>query len=80
MVPIQNLEGVQRLVMCVAALSWFLSRLGEKGCPLQALEEKTATTTKAQEALDRIKVFLTSPVLVAPDTSETLLLYVTSTS
>jgi hypothetical protein len=29
---IQNLKGVQRLVVCVVALSRFVSRFGEKVC------------------------------------------------
>jgi hypothetical protein len=38
-------------------------------------------TTEAQEALDRIKAFLTPPpVLVAPELGETLLLYVAATT
>jgi hypothetical protein len=52
--------------------------------PLYKLLSKSdhfSWTTKAQEALDRIKVFLTSPpVLVALDPGETLLLYVAATT
>ena len=29
-----SIKGVQRLTGCVAALSWFISRLGEKAIPL----------------------------------------------
>jgi hypothetical protein len=71
---------VQRLVGSVFALSWFVSRLGEKGMPLYKLIRKSnnfSWTTEAQEALDWIKAFLTSQlVLVVPDPGETLLLYV----
>jgi hypothetical protein len=41
--------------------------------------DRFAWTSEAQEVLDRIKAFLTSPpVLVAPDLGEALLLYVAS--
>ena len=30
--PIRNVKGVQRLIGCLAALSRFISRLGERGC------------------------------------------------
>jgi hypothetical protein len=65
-------------------LSRFVSRLREKGKPLYKLLRKSnhfTWTTEAHEALDRIKVFLTSsPVLVAPKPGETLLLYVAATT
>jgi len=32
--PIRNLKGVQRVMGCLASLSHFISRLGEKGLPL----------------------------------------------
>ena len=32
--PIRNIKGVQRLTSCLAALSRFISRLGERGMPL----------------------------------------------
>jgi hypothetical protein len=32
--PIKDLKGVQRVMECLAALSRFISRLGEKGLPL----------------------------------------------
>ena len=31
--PIQNVKGVQRITGCLAALSRFISRLGERGLP-----------------------------------------------
>jgi hypothetical protein len=34
--PIRDLKGVQRVMGCLAALSRFISRLGEKGLPLYA--------------------------------------------
>jgi hypothetical protein len=38
---IQNLKGVQRIMGCLAALSHFISRLGERGLPLYRLLKKT---------------------------------------
>ena len=39
--PIRNVKGVQRLTGCLAALSRFISRLGERGMPLYKLLKKT---------------------------------------
>ena len=41
--PIRNVKGVQRLTGCLAALSRFISRLGELGMPLYKLLKKTNT-------------------------------------
>ena len=41
--PIRNVKGVQRLTGCLAALSWFISWLGERGMPLYKLLKKTDT-------------------------------------
>ena len=38
--PIRNIKGVQRLTGCLAALSRFISRLGERGMSLYKLLEK----------------------------------------
>jgi hypothetical protein len=38
--PIQDLKGVQKVLGCLAALSRFISRLGEKGLPLYRLLKK----------------------------------------
>ena len=38
--PIQNIKGVQRIIVCLAALSRFISRLGERGLPLYRLLKK----------------------------------------
>jgi hypothetical protein len=48
----------------MAALSRFISRLGEKGMPFYKLLKKVDKfqwTTEAQEALDALKKFLTTP-------------------
>jgi hypothetical protein len=54
MSPIKNIKGVQQVMGCLAALSCFIPRLGEKGLPLYRLLRKTerfAWTPKAKEAL-----------------------------
>jgi hypothetical protein len=38
--PIQDLKGVQKVLGCLAALSRFISWLGEKGLPLYQLFKK----------------------------------------
>ena len=40
MAPICNVKGVQRLTSCLAALSRFISWLGERGMPLYKLLKK----------------------------------------
>jgi hypothetical protein len=56
-------KKVQRLTGCMAALSRFISRLGEKGLPFYKLLKKVDKfqwTSEAQEALDALKKFLTT--------------------
>jgi hypothetical protein len=43
--PIKDLKGVQRVMGCLAALSRFISRLGERGLPLYRLLRKTECFT-----------------------------------
>jgi hypothetical protein len=43
--PIKDLKGVQRFMGCLAALSRFISRLGEKGLPLYRLLRKAERFT-----------------------------------
>ena len=68
---------------CLASLSRFISRLGEKGLPLYMLLRKSehfSWTPEAQEALDKLKALLTKPpILVPPAEGEPLLLYVAAT-
>ena len=82
--PIRNLKGVQRLTGYLAALSRFISRLGERGMPLYKLLKKTDVfvwTEEAQQALESLKASLTSaPILVAPEWGEPLLLYITASN
>ena len=82
--PICNVNSVQRLTGCLAALSRFISRLGERGMPLYKLLKKTdmfTWTEEAQQALESLKASLTSaPILIAPKRGEPLLLYVVASN
>jgi hypothetical protein len=82
--PIRDLKGVQKVLGCLAALSRFISWLGEKGLPLYRLlkkHERFSWTVEAQEALDKLKVTLVhAPILSPPQNGEPLYLYVTATT
>jgi hypothetical protein len=82
--PIRDLKGVQKVLGCLAALSRFISRLGEKGLPLYRLLKKHecfSWTVEAQEALDKLKATLAhAPILTPPQDSEPLYLYVAATT
>jgi hypothetical protein len=82
--PIKNLKGVQRVMGCLAALSHFIARLGERSLPLYKLMKKSnhfTWTPEAQEALDSLKNMLKSPpILMAPTTKEPILLYILATT
>ena len=61
--PIRDVKGVQRVMGCLAALSRFISRLGEKALPLYRLLKKVerfSWTPEAEEALENLKKMLTS--------------------
>jgi ribonuclease HI len=82
--PIKDLKGVQRVMGCLAALSRFISRLGERGLPLYRLLRKAECftwTPEAEEALENLKALLTNaPILVPPAAGEALLIYVAATT
>jgi ribonuclease HI len=82
--PIKDLKGVQRVMGCLAALSRFIPRLGEKGLPLYRLlrkAERFTWTPEAEEALGNLKALLTNaPILVPPAAGEALLIYVAATT
>jgi hypothetical protein len=82
--PIQDLKGVQRVMGCLAALSRFISRLGERGLPRYRLLRKTERftwTPEAEEALGNLKALLTNaPILVPPAAREALLIYIAATT
>jgi hypothetical protein len=82
--PIKDLKGVQRVTRCLATLSRFISRLGERGLPLYRLLRKAECftwTPEAEEALGNLKALLTNaPILVPPAAREALLIYVAATT
>jgi ribonuclease HI len=63
--PNRDIKGVQRVLGCLATLSRFISRLGEKGLPLYRLLKKH----------ERF-----SPILTPPQDGEPLYLYVVATT
>jgi hypothetical protein len=69
---------------CLASLSHFISRLGEKGLALyQVLKkhERFSWTVEAQEALDKLKTVLAhAPILMPPQDGEPLYIYITTTT
>jgi hypothetical protein len=72
--PIRDLKGVQKVLGCLATLSRFISRLGEKGLPLYRLlkkHERFSWTAEAQDALDKLKASLThAPILYVATTTQ----------
>ena len=78
------LKDVQRLAGSAAAVSRFISRLGEKAMPLYRLLKKSDNfewTDEADAALEQLKAALTSPpILAAPRSEEPMLLYVAATN
>ncbi|HET8670198.1 MAG TPA: RNase H-like domain-containing protein [Candidatus Saccharimonadales bacterium] len=84
MKPPASVKDVQKLTGCMAALSRFISRLGEKGLPFFKLlkaSEKFTWTDEASKAFDQLKRFLVKPpMLTAPQTGDTLLLYIAATN
>ena len=74
------INDVQRLAGRIAALSRFISRLGEKAIPLYQMLKKTdqfVWSSAVDEAFEDLKRQLANPpVLAAPIDKEPLLLYV----
>jgi hypothetical protein len=82
--PITNLKGVQHVTGCLAALSHFIARLGERSLPLYKLMKKSdhfTWTPDVQEALNSLKNILKiPPMLTTPTTEELMLLYISATT
>ena len=78
-----RVHDVQKLIGCLAALSRFISRLGEKALPLYRLmknSDKFEWSEEADAAFEELKTLLsTQPVLAAPISKEPLLLYIAAT-
>ena len=68
----------------MAALSRFISRLGEKGLPFFKLlkaSERFSWSEEADIAFEQLMLFLTEPLIMTePRLDETLLIYITATS
>jgi hypothetical protein len=64
------IKDVQKLTGCMAALNRFISKLEERGLPFFKLledQEKFVWTAEADQALARLKDFLSKPsVLTTP--------------
>jgi Reverse transcriptase (RNA-dependent DNA polymerase). len=84
MKPPSSQKDVQKLTGCMAVLSRFVSRLGERGMPFFKLLKKIDNFQwgpEAQKAFEDFKKLLTTPpVLASPHPPEPLLLYVSATS
>jgi hypothetical protein len=69
---------------CLAALSHFVSRLGEHGLPPYKLLKKSDSfhwMDEMQKALYKLKALISKPsVLASPEPGETLLLYIAATT
>nr|CAE76039.1 B1292H11.25 [Oryza sativa Japonica Group] len=78
-----RLKEVQKLTGCMAALSRFVARMGERGQPFFALlkkQDKFVWTQEAEDAFIALKRYLSNPpVLVAPQPNEELFLYIAAT-
>ena len=57
---IKDMKGVQRVMGCLAALSRFISRLGEKGLPLYSLLRNTErfTCVRPKKLVEEIYTYI----------------------
>ncbi|WVZ81109.1 hypothetical protein U9M48_028525 [Paspalum notatum var. saurae] len=82
--PPTRIKEVQKLTGSMAALSRFISRLGERALPFFKLLRKNNAfewTDEAQETFEALKKYLsTPPLLVAPREGEPLLLHIAATN
>jgi hypothetical protein len=79
-----DLKDIQGLTGCMAAMSRFINRLGEKALPLYKLMKKSdefVWTNEADAVLKDLKrVLSTTLVLAAPKDQEPMLLYMAATN
>jgi hypothetical protein len=77
-------KDVMNLTSMMAALGRFIIKLGEKDLPFFKLlkkSDKFKWTDEADQALEELKTFLTTPpVMVPPTPKETLLLYISAST
>jgi hypothetical protein len=80
---LETYQDVQKFAGCLASLSRFVSRLGEKAMPLYQLMKKTdhfVWSQRADDAFNDLKRALsTAPILAAPAPREPMLLYIAAT-
>ena len=78
------LRDVQKFTGCLASLSRFVGRLGEKALPLCQLMKKMdrfTWTPQADVAFHELnKMLATAPILASPLHKEPMLLYITATN
>jgi hypothetical protein len=78
--PPQKIKDLHKLIGCMAALNRFISRLREKGLPFFRLlkaSDKFEWTEEAHQAFEKLKTYLTSPLVLSPPVKdEPLLLYI----
>jgi hypothetical protein len=84
MKPPRSKKDLMKLTRCMAALSRFISRLGDRGLPFFKLlrkSDKFEWNDDASKAFQELKDFLTSPpVLTTLEDGEVLLLYIAATT
>jgi hypothetical protein len=77
-------NDVMKLTGMMAVLGRFIGKLGEKGLPFFKLlkkYDKFKWTDEADQTLEELKTFLTTPpVMVPPALKETLLLYISAST
>jgi hypothetical protein len=82
--PPRCVKDIQKLTGCMAALSRYISRMGEKGLPFFKLlkaKENFKWTEEADQAFEKLKAYLASPsLLTVPKPDEELLLYIAATT
>jgi hypothetical protein len=84
MQPPTDLKEVQKFTRCLASLSYFIRRLGEKVLPFYQLMKESDTfvwTTQANAAFKELKKMLsTTPILASPLPKEPMFLYISATN
>ena len=81
MKPPTCVRNVQRLAGCVAAISRFMSRLGEKVLPLYKLLKKGDKFFWNDEAFEDLKMMISSaPILASPLPREPMMMYIAATN
>jgi hypothetical protein len=81
--PPTDRKEVQKFTRCLASLSCFIRRLGEKALPFYQLMKESNTfvwTTQADAAFKELKMLSTTPILASPLPKEPMLLYIAATN